>query len=65
MYGILSVGGNGEFGESSVDAVKGEGLDGLDDALDGRGVQRDVVGVAPHKADEAAVGNNLKDIAGE
>src|ERR1043165_653599 len=41
--------------ERTVDAVKGEWFDRLDDPLDGSGRNRDVVGIAVHETDVLAV----------
>ena len=64
-HGVLAVGSHGEFWKGAVDAVESEGLDGSYDALNDASIERDVIGVAPHEADGAAVGNYLDGVASE
>lgn len=59
------MGDYGHFRKGSIDVVEGERCHGFHDALDGGGVERDVVGIASHEADVAAVGYDLNGIAGE
>jgi len=63
--GRFGAGGNNAGPEGAVEAVVGPRLEVSSDGADLRGVEGDIVGVAPHETDPAWIGTNLGLVAGE